>query len=42
LVLAELELPSVDTPVELPGWLAEVLIREVTDEPWYVNRQLAR
>jgi CHAD domain-containing protein/CYTH domain-containing protein len=42
LVLAEIELQSVDDSVPLPDWLTAVLIREVTDEPWYVNRELAR
>ncbi len=42
LVLAEVELKSADEPVELPPWLEEVLVREVTGEAAYVNRVLAR
>jgi CYTH domain-containing protein len=42
LVLAEIELPAVDSPVELPAWLREHVVREVTAEPDYVNRALAR
>lgn len=38
LVLAELELESADQPVELPDWVG----REVTDDPRYVNANLAR
>ncbi|CAA9341290.1 MAG: hypothetical protein AVDCRST_MAG68-2999 [uncultured Gemmatimonadetes bacterium] len=42
LVLAEVELPAEDTPVEIPAWLAPVLVREVTGDPAYVNLNLAR
>jgi len=42
LVLAEIELPTPDTEVELPPWLKDVLDREVTDEPDYSNARLAR
>lgn len=42
LVLAEVELPAEDTPVEIPQWLAAVLVREVTGDPAYVNLNLAR
>lgn len=42
LVLAELEIPSVDAPVRMPDWLKAVLVREVTDEKAYTNRSLAR
>jgi CYTH domain-containing protein len=42
LVLAEIELPAAETRVEVPGWVAEYLVREVTAEPGYVNRVLAR
>ncbi|HEX8359543.1 MAG TPA: CHAD domain-containing protein [Longimicrobium sp.] len=42
LVLAEVELPAEDTPVEIPEWLAAVLVREVTGDPAYVNLNLAR
>ncbi len=41
LVLAEIELPSVDTNFELPEWMRDVLDREVTDEPEYSNARLA-
>lgn len=42
LVLAEVELPSVEAEVTLPPWLAEVVVREVTDEAAYVNAVLAQ
>jgi CHAD domain-containing protein/CYTH domain-containing protein len=42
LVLAEVELPAENTPVEIPAWLAPVLVREVTGDPAYVNLNLAR
>ena len=42
LVLAEVELPAEDTPVEIPEWLTPVLVREVTGDPAYVNLNLAR
>ena len=42
LVLAEIELPRADTNFEIPAWLAEVLDREVTDDPEYSNSRLAR
>ena len=42
LVLAELEIPAVDFPVEIPAWLAPMLVREVTDERAYGNHALAR
>lgn len=42
LVLAEVELPREDYPVELPEWLAPYALREVTGEPEYLNRNLAR
>ncbi|OGQ80376.1 MAG: hypothetical protein A2289_17505 [Deltaproteobacteria bacterium RIFOXYA12_FULL_58_15] len=42
LVLAEIELPTATTPVELPAWLAPLVIREVTDEAEFCNINLAR
>jgi CYTH domain-containing protein len=42
LVLAELEIPRADTPIRMPDWLTPVLVREVTDEKAYTNRNLAR
>ena len=42
LVLAEVELPAADTPVEPPAWLSPYVVREVTDEPEYTNLRLAR
>lgn len=42
LVLAEVELPSADLTTESPAWLLTVLEREVTDDPAYVNANLAR
>jgi adenylate cyclase len=38
LVVAEVELPSVDTAVELPDWVGD----EVTDDPAYTNASLSR
>ncbi|MGZ8470488.1 MAG: CHAD domain-containing protein [Gemmatirosa sp.] len=42
LVLAEIELPTVDTEVALPHWLAPYVVREVTDDATYVNANLAQ
>jgi hypothetical protein len=39
LVLAEIELPTPDTSFEVPGWLRDVLDREVTDDPEYSEGQ---
>ncbi len=41
LVLAEVELPTETTIVEPPAWLAPYVVREVTDDPAYLNRNLA-
>jgi len=41
IVLAEVELPSVDTEITVPGWLAPHIVREVTDEPDYQNYEIA-
>ena len=37
LVLAEVELPSTETPAEPPAWLQRCIEREVTEEPAYRN-----
>jgi CYTH domain-containing protein len=42
LALAEVELPATDTEVVVPGWLADVLEREVTGDPDYINVNLAQ
>ncbi len=42
LYLAEVELPSADREPEIPAWLRPHVVREVTDEPAYVNLNLAR
>lgn len=42
LVLAELEIPSVDFRIEIPGWLEPFLVRDVTDEKGFGNHELAR
>lgn len=42
LVLAELEIPSIDFQVVIPEWLAPLLVREVTHERAYGNHALAR
>lgn len=41
LVLAEVELPSPETPVVPPRWLEKWVVREVTGEPDYLNSNLA-
>jgi len=41
LVLAEVELPAANVTVELPMWLHPYVVREVTGEPAYENRNLA-
>ena len=41
LVLAEVELTAPDIAVVPPEWLQPYLIREVTGEPEYENRNLA-
>ncbi len=41
LVIAEVELPTVDTRVTVPDWLAPHVVREVTEEPEYGNYKLA-
>ncbi len=41
LVLAEVELPTPDTKVTVPDWLAPHVIREVTGEPAYQNYEIA-
>ncbi|MEA3244674.1 MAG: CHAD domain-containing protein [Gemmatimonadota bacterium] len=42
LVLAEIELTSTRDDVPMPEWLAGCVVREVTDEPEYLNMNLAR
>jgi CHAD domain-containing protein/CYTH domain-containing protein len=42
LVLAEVELPTEDAKVDPPAWLRRLIVRDVTDEPDYVNINLAR
>jgi CYTH domain-containing protein len=42
LVLAEIEIPSVDTPIDFPDWLRPAIVREVTLERAFTNRSLAR
>jgi CHAD domain-containing protein/CYTH domain-containing protein len=42
LVLAEVELPDPATAVELPTWLEGFVVREVTNEPEFLNLNLAR
>jgi CHAD domain-containing protein/CYTH domain-containing protein len=41
LVLAEVELTSPNETVKMPGWLAPVVVRDVTDEREYRNATLA-
>lgn len=40
--LAELEIPTATTAITLPDWLKPVVVRDVTGEPEYTNRNLAR
>ena len=42
LVLAELEFEDPESQVTIPDWLEPVLVRDVTDEPAYTNRRLAK
>ena len=42
LVLAEVELDDIGVVPRIPRWLRPYVVREVTDEPEYVNRNLAR
>ena len=42
LVLAEVELPALQTPLLMPRWLKPVLDREVTGEIAYTNEKLAK
>lgn len=42
LVLAEVELPAPDHPVEVPAWLAPSIVREISEDPRYRNSELAR
>ena len=42
LVLAEVELPDPATAVELPKWLEGFVVREVTEDPEFLNLHLAR
>lgn len=42
LVLAEVELESMEEPVTPPAWLAPYIVREVTGEAAYFNSELAR
>jgi CHAD domain-containing protein/CYTH domain-containing protein len=42
LFLAEIELASEDEVVQFPAWLAPYVVRDVTDEPTYVNSKLAQ
>lgn len=41
LFLAEVELPSATTVPQVPEWLVPHVVREVTDDPAYVNLNLA-
>lgn len=42
LYLAEVELPAADITPTIPDWLEPYVVREVTDEPGYVNVKLAK
>ncbi|MEE8459108.1 MAG: hypothetical protein V3S08_04510 [Phycisphaerales bacterium] len=41
LVVAEVELPTPETRVTIPGWLAPHVVREVTEDPAYQNWAIA-
>ena len=38
----DVELPTAETPVVIPDWLAPCLKREVTEDPAWTNLALAR
>ena len=42
LFLAEVEVPSVDYPVEIPAWLQDYVVREVTESPDFEGTNLAK
>lgn len=42
LMLAEIEIPTVETLVPIPTWLQPFIIREVTNEPEFLNVNLAK
>ena len=42
LVMAEVELPSVECPLSIPSWLEGWIVREVSEDPRYRNSELAR
>ncbi len=42
LALAEVEVPSKDTKIEIPLWLKPYIVREVTEEKQYTNMAMAR
>jgi CHAD domain-containing protein/CYTH domain-containing protein len=42
LAVAEVELPHASATVVIPGWLAPYIVRDVSEEPTYTNRALAR
>lgn len=39
---AEVELESAEQAVAIPDWLAPMVVRDVTDEPGFTNRALAK
>ena len=41
LIVAEVELPARETDVAVPDWLGPLVVRDVTDDPAYVNERLA-
>ena len=41
LVLVEIEVERADDPINLPQWILDVLVAEVTDDPTYANANLA-
>lgn len=42
LVLAEIEIPSIETPIVFPDWLKPNILHEVTDDPAFLNINLAK
>ena len=42
LVMAEVEIPSADFNLQMPLWLASYVVKEVTDDPSYLNVNLAK
>jgi len=42
IIMAEIEVPSMDYEVQFPGWLKPYILKEVTGDPTYSNFRLAK